>query len=782
MTGWSRLIAGAAALLMIGSVMGDVYLQFPHGANDRNRERNENRNNGNRMCDTQNNARGGVPWCGGREVTGVPDGFQFYTGSKLNFEFTAQHSCGPSAITNAYCNAVMQALCHDTDDALNSKGNSILYSANVRDGYPTAPSNVAGNNGDNNADNNNAGYVKAWFFSKGQNQDGTATIPIPAQPATGINGNAPNFQTAANNNDNNLKFDSPQVVAFFTQNTTLTPADDGGATANCGQQQQCYIPAEFGMHETWDYYFNMGLRLRRNKGLYTADQQLQGNSAIYTRQNPNGARSGLEVPEERDHYPYWNPTPWMDIGVLVSDTAWCDFFVKNSQNTASRQYCEMTEAERLTTVDQRVPINQAECTAKGGEWKTFPAWGISSPECQLAAFQRDNHLGNAVPTTTSGAVTAAYPEDQTFSLNLPSWLAKKTCTFRLRYNMSSSDYPNGVANQGKFFDATRNCPAILTGNNGDVDDITNAGNSAQCYNVLVANNIPLYNRPFVNITGDRDGFFKLGIAFNTNQIGRTFQDRTYVMKFMAPESKYSTGTIYNLNNRGRRGNIVQCYPAVENDFYPTKLTLTKSDFVHIQFCGSDFNPANNPNNGEGWQYSTRYNIVQMRDGDALAGPQSNFPKTSTTQTMFSDADFIKFAFVGQDPTKCTQYDTNNGNNANNSPTNCGKLNMADASFDGGVLQFPEGTYNYLSTRNNNFSNRSNKGMLIVTGDDTSLSTGAMAALIGGLTVGAGLVGFFGMRAYAKRNPNSGTAAMYEKMVGNSSNMWSRIKGTDTTSV
>ena len=43
-----------------------------------------------------------------------------------------------------------------------------------------------------------------------------------------------------------------------------------------------------------------------------------------------------------------------------------------------------------------------------------------------------------------------------------------------------------------------------------------------------------------------------------------------------------------------------------------------------------------------------------------------------------------------------------------------QLNNAPASFGGMVLQFNPGTYNYTCTRNNNFSNRSQKGSLIVT--------------------------------------------------------------------
>jgi len=69
-------------------------------------------------------------------------------------------------------------------------------------------------------------------------------------------------------------------------------------------------------------------------GLFTANQQLKEDDARSTRQNPNGNRYGYECPEERDYYPYWHPTDWIDIAVLANNRQEdCAYYKRESFNT-----------------------------------------------------------------------------------------------------------------------------------------------------------------------------------------------------------------------------------------------------------------------------------------------------------------------------------------------------------------------------------------------------------------------------------------------------------------
>lgn len=90
------------------------------------------------------------------------------------------------------------------------------------------------------------------------------------------------------------------------------------------------------------------------------------------------------------------------------------------------------------------------------------------------------------------------------------------------------------------------------------------------------------DNPYVTIGGRTS----LRLNINTDQTGRIFQDRSHVF-LLRPrvEGVSMTDKVFNLNVRGKRGNIVQTYPAVEYDFHPNTLRMTSADLVHIQWTG-----------------------------------------------------------------------------------------------------------------------------------------------------------------------------------------------------
>jgi hypothetical protein len=93
-----------AILVLVAYACADLYMHNPRGSNDRLNEANENRNNANRLFDSQNNAKGG--YCYGPAMS-------YYEGSLLSVEWTNQHGCGQNP--KMYCNLVVQYMCSNTD-------------------------------------------------------------------------------------------------------------------------------------------------------------------------------------------------------------------------------------------------------------------------------------------------------------------------------------------------------------------------------------------------------------------------------------------------------------------------------------------------------------------------------------------------------------------------------------------------------------------------------------------------------------------------------------------
>ena len=397
--------------------------------------------------------------------------------------------------------------------------------------------------------------------------------------------------------------------------------------------------------------------------------------------------------------------------VLTNNLAMCEYYQAHSQNVEAKGYCTGANANEQ-------PIDNAKCTGAGGTWHTVAPFGIDPPECVTAPVTRDNHLGN---DRTGNEVMA------NLSVPLGAGAAGNnadSCALRLRYNITTGD--------------TRACsiPAQTT-----EAACVAAGGTWSSFYVNAANNDATLNsnpplpdgNPTVggdlglNAGGGTDSLLEL--AVNTNQYGRTFQDRSHVFSIQdRPAGVPPTANIYNLNVKGKRGNIVQTYPATEYDFHPVDLVAGSEDLLHIQWTGNDDTNNNGNNNGEGTNNEDRHNIVQ------LGVSALDVPAPKEQATMFdvswewnpeaTGGQFggprAKDALIKQ-AALAKQTNCNGNPNNDQQRTNCEKLNAAAATVDLGVMKMKPGAYNYMSSRNNNFSNRAQKAKIKIMSTPAALA-------------------------------------------------------------
>jgi len=331
------------------------------------------------------------------------------------------------------------------------------------------------------------------------------------------------------------------------------------------------------------------------------------------------------------------------------------------------------------------------------------------------------------------------------------------CVLRLRYNISSGDFRGGVENTGANYDQ-----------GGYADWTMNGGNSPITQNPYVKFGKPLESQ-------DQDWYLRL--AVDTSQFARTFEDRSHVF-YITDLPVGHVGPIYNLMVRGKRGNIVQTYPAVEYDFTPNNLNVNLGDWIHFQWTGCDTNPNND---GQGKAGTDRSNFVLIKDNDQGPG-KANYPKTLDKIDIFGDAGTktasdlaFKMAFINQyglkqckavTETDCcyTMEQLNakyqNDNNGKNQETqNCFILNADNANyFDGGLVKMVKsGVYNYFSSRNNAYTNRSQKGVINVS---SALSPVALTATVVGAAGFSVAAVIAGGSWYAASHPGSSAANLF----------------------
>jgi len=675
--------------VLLAGVSADVYLHgCVRGSNNRNCETTDRRSNANRLFDSQNNNKGGYA---------CPRAFPYADGTS-----------GKTLVVDSYGEIIDQQ---------------------STAGYTDTPTFYV--------------YAGSKLALEWTNQHG--------------GGDNPNMFS-----DFVLQYmtnDPTTGNKYLRDGTPVQDRDDGGNTndeATTTITHATILDGRYGYHEPYSF-FDTCLNTTRNKGLYVADQNLQGDSAKYTRQNPNGAIFGFECAEERDYYPYWRPSPWHDIAIITKDVDRCQTMLAPlSQNVVSKFQCVLPNASPTN----RNYIAQPDCVNHGGTWTETKPWNTvkdcgfngnhvacdAQPECVKAPYSRDNHLGNQVG---SDGIDVDTIDDSTvrtanYVWNVPEFIEETKIVFRIRYNVSTYDFDMQTTDS-RFNDRV----IIVDRSNSEVKSYVNLGLAPSD-----AANPDVYS---------------LGLATNSNQYFRTFEDRTYVfiVKPLPSDKKNCRGKVVNLNLRGKRGNIVQTYPAVEYDFCPQKLQVTEGDCLHIQWTGSDYNPNRNPNDAEGGPSNPvntggsgadRTNFVQMAQRGVnvpLNVDQLKVNNTCFFRTSSGDCDFTthrKFAFLDQNMNTCksitelTTLGLGGRENRERDVRNCGKLSAAPTPyFDGGVIRVArKGTYHFMSTRNNNFSNRSQKMTIVVLpGNNSSsgeLSGGQKAGVAIGVLAAVGILG------------------------------------------
>lgn len=152
------------------------------------------------------------------------------------------------------------------------------------------------------------------------------------------------------------------------------------------------------------------------------------------------------------------------------------------------------------------------------------------------------------------------------------------------YSYTINDY--AVASQDN--QVTVNCHRLVfrlryNVSTGDCDPY--ATNSSMDYDSAAGVFSPIEQNAEVNVGVGARG---LQLAINTTQTGRTFQDRSHTfLVCKRPDTNWATRTVYNVNVRGKRGNIVQTFPATEYDFEPQNSELPPNVCMHFQEVCAD---------------------------------------------------------------------------------------------------------------------------------------------------------------------------------------------------
>jgi len=650
-------------IICMVTVNADVYMQSIRGGNNRLDEANRERNNGNRLFDSQNNDRGGYN----------VGKLNFYTGEEIPISWTLQHGCGTDDVK--HCEVIIQGMCD-----------------------PMA-------------------------------RDGTTTQRIPDNPA-----NCRNF-----NCDTDVKFGRHESYQWYQdckateRNMGLFQASQQPNRADATRTRQNPGGTRRGYEcpEERDYYPYWRPTPWFDIAIFTKDTE---KCQAYQQESENvKSRFYCNVPQVvKDANNFGN-----GIGKTPNNYDACMALAPATNDAGN------------TTV---------------AEWVEVPPNGMPEPVCLQSEASRPNHLG-----------LIGNQKQWTYMWTVPDAMlnngdAERACVFRLRYNITE-DYDGSAAdpttgafntldpgavtaqyNRKSGGGNANNRPSTLPiwekyGITGDEVGLQDDGTIENANDNDLGDNrdYRLRNNPRPDVLGvnfQGDYRLRLRLAVNTAQYGRTFQDRSHMTYIMQkPDNIPAEARLKLVTVAGKRGNIVQTFPGTEYFFWPEKLHVRKGDYVHFGWSGSDTNPNNN--DGQGKQGTDRSNIVPLKNSNYPGNTELAYAPGTTTNNYGSlgnsypayvtkpelyelraenlvnfpaqIGDHVQVPMAGFDTETLAALATlRREPGAKADRGNMEELDDAGTSFQMVPVQAKEtGCWSYVSTRNNNFSNRSQKGTLCV---------------------------------------------------------------------
>jgi len=159
------------------------------------------------------------------------------------------------------------------------------------------------------------------------------------------------------NNVNCIQNNCVYIIQYLCSNDLLDGKPVNGQGSTCVNTQSYTLNPNLGQHESFNYY-NICKHTERNKGL---KYNVLNNTSIFSKNNINGDRYGFECPEERDYYPYWHHSSWIDIAVLTTNDD-CDYYNKHSECNENRYDC-------YNYTSKIKNISKEKCIKDNGKWE-----------------------------------------------------------------------------------------------------------------------------------------------------------------------------------------------------------------------------------------------------------------------------------------------------------------------------------------------------------------------------------------------------------------------------